>query len=386
MLGSTVTRDALLVLATVPFFYYVLALFAAARLSRRPCSSPTNFCPPISILKPVRGLDREAYENYASFCGQDYPEFELLFCVSDSDEPAIPVIEKIIADFSSRPIRLLIGSQILGLNDKVNKLCRLVHEAKHEIVLISDSDVRIDPGFLRKIAAPFQSSQVGGVTCLYRGLSDGSVGSDFEALGNSADFAPGVLVAWLLADIDFMLGAVMATSKQQIAGIGGLETLVDYLCDDYELGHRIAKGGHQIQLSRFPVSVVYSEQKFSEALRHQLRWNMAIRCSRPWGHVGLIFSQGLPWSLLAFAVAPHWWMGAAYLLSYGVLRTSVAWTIGFRRMADDLVRRKIWMLPLRDAGAFLVWMWSFFPQRIHWRGQEFYVRDKRLVPLRSRRS
>ena len=139
--------------------------FFAARLPAAP-----NFSPPISILKPIRGLDRETYENYASFCRQDYPEFEILFCVADADDPAIPIIQKIIPDFPQRSVRLLVGSEPLGVSDKVNKLCRMVREAQHDIVLVSDSDVRVEPGFLRKMAAPFRDPEVGGVTCLYRGL------------------------------------------------------------------------------------------------------------------------------------------------------------------------------------------------------------------------
>lgn len=385
MSGGVVIRDAVLVAATAPLLYYVAALIAGRRFSSRfNSSAPHDFCPPISVLKPIRGLDRETYENYASFCRQDYPRFEILFCVSDAAEPAIPIIQNIISDFPERSVRLVIGAPNLGVSDKVNKLCRLVGEAQHEMLLISDSDVRVSPNFLGGIARHFQSSEVGGVTCLYRGLSDGSIASDFEALGNSTDFAPGVLVATLLGDLDFMLGAVMATTKGQIAAIGGFEGLVNYLSDDYELGNRIAKKGQRIELSEFPVAIVYPEQDFAAALRHQLRWNMTIRCSRPWGHLGLVFSQGLPWSLVAFAVAPHLWIGLTYILAYAFLRLWVARSIGGRILADTLVKRRIWMLPLRDAVAFFVWIWSFFPQRIHWRGQEFYIRDKRLVPIPSR--
>jgi len=378
--SGTVIRDALLLVASAPFIYYLFACAAAARFSRLRTSFPGSYCPPVSILKPIRGLDRETYQNYASFCRQDYPAFEILFCVTAND-PAIPVIEKIIQDFPNRSIRLFVGAEPLGVSDKVNKLCRLVREARHDIVVISDSDVRIAPGFLREVVLPLSSAKVGGVTCLYRGLSDGTIASDLEALGNSTDFAPGVLVAWLLGDLDFMLGAVMATTKQQLVRIGGFEALVNHLSDDYELGNRIAKDGKRVELSRFPVSIVYPRQDFADAFRHQLRWNMTIRCSRPWGHLGLIFSQGLPWALIAAAIAPSWGTAAAYLIAYAVLRVSVAWMVGFRAMADDLVREKIWMLPLRDVMGFVVWLLSFFPQRIHWRGKDFYIRDKRLVPI-----
>jgi ceramide glucosyltransferase len=344
----------------------------------------SDFSPPVSILKPIRGLDREAYENYASFCRQDYPEFEILFCVTDDQDPAIPVIQKLIADFPGRPIRLLIGSDPLGASDKVNKLCRMVREARNEIVIVSDSDVRVEPGFLRAVAGPFSDSTVGGVTCLYRGLTDGGFAANLEALGNGADFAPGVLVAWLLGGVNFMLGAVMATTKKHLAEIGGFESLVDYFCDDYELGNRIAARRHRVELSRFPVDIVYPQETLGDAFRHQLRWNLSIRYSRPWGHLGLIFTQGLIWSIVGMCLA-HSWPGIfVFTAGYCLLRYEVALGTGARGMQDQLVRQKLWMLPLRDAFAFVVWLASFFPQRIHWRDREFYVRDKRLVPVPPR--
>jgi len=386
MTGWTV-RDALLVLAAAPFFYYAAAIVAAGKFFRAKSAIPEeaadDFTPPVSILKPIRGLDRETYENYASFCRQDYPDCEILFCVTDDSEPAIAVIEKLIRDFPDRAIRLLIGSEPVGVSDKVNKLARMAREARHDVVIVTDSDVRVDPGFLRAVVAPFRDPKVGGVTCLYRGITDGSFAADLEALGNSADFAPSVLVAWLAGGgaIDFMLGAVMATTKQRLAEIGGFEALADYLCDDYELGNRIAARGHRIQLSPFPVAIDYPHQTLAEAFRHQLRWNLAIRYSRPWGHLGLIFTQGLAWALAGMLLDRTWPAVFVFAAAYSLLRTEVALGVGARGMRDDLVRRKQWMLPLRDAFAFVVWLASFVPQRIHWRGQQFYVRKKRLVPV-----
>ena len=150
MTGWVLIRDALLLLALAPFAYYLIAIFAAVRFFCIAASCAFDFLPPVSILKPIRGLDREAYENYASFCRQDYPEFEILFCVTDEQDPAIPVIEQIIRDFPTRPIRLLIGSEPLGASDKVNKLCRMVREARNDILIVSDSDVRVEPGFLAR--------------------------------------------------------------------------------------------------------------------------------------------------------------------------------------------------------------------------------------------
>jgi ceramide glucosyltransferase len=382
----TVARDALLLLALASFAYYLVAIIAALRFfSRRDAVAlPVDFTPPISILKPIYGLDRDTYQNYASLCGQDYPDYEILFCVSDELDPAIPVIAKLASDFPQRRINLLIGSEPLGVSDKVNKLCRMAREARHEILAVSDSDVRVEPDYLRAIAAPFRDPAVGAVTCLYRGLTDGSLAANLEAIGNSTDFAAGVLVAWLFAPVNFTLGATMATTKTRLAEIGGFESLVDHFSDDYELGNRIAARGHRVELSTFPVSIVYPEQTLADAFRHQLRWNVSIRFSRPAGHLGLIFTQALPLALLAAILAPSAAWAIGLLVGYLLLRGTSAWVIGVYGMRDAGVRRHMELLPLRDAFAFIVWVVSFFPQRIHWRGREFYVRDKRLVPAETR--
>ena len=379
----TLVRDALLALAAAPVIYYFIAIVAARKFfSGTPVKSsqPLDFVPPVSVLKPIRGLDRETYENFSSFCRQEYPEFEILFCVSDESDPAVPVIKKIIADFPGRWIRLLVGAPEIGVSDKVNKLCRMAREARHEVVIVSDSDVRVEPGFLRAVVGPFQDPKVGGVTCLYRGLTDGGFAADLEALGNSADFAPGVLVARLFGDLDFMLGAVMATTKKHLAEIGGFEALADYFCDDYELGNRIAARGYRVELSRFPVDIVYPQETIGDAFRHQLRWNLSIRYSRPWGHAGLIFSNWVPWAVVVGALA-SWRAAVAYGVIALLIRMAMATSTGFAGMRDRLVLRKVWLLPVRDAFAFVVWVGSFFAQRIHWRGRLFRVRDKKLVPV-----
>ena len=383
MATLSVLRDTLLVLAAAPFAYYVVAIAAASKFFRRRTERPGNFFPPVSILKPIRGLDSDAYENFASLCRQDYPEFEILFCVSDPQEPAMPVLLQLIRNFPARKIRVYVGADPLGASDKVNKLCRMAREAQNEILIVSDSDVRVEPGFLAAVAGAFANPSVGGVTCLYRGLTDDTLPANLEALGNSTDFAPGVVVAWMLGGkrLDFMLGAVMATTKKQLAEIGGFESLVDYFCDDYELGHRIADRGRRVELIRTPVDIVYPHESLGEAFQHQIRWNLSIRFSRPAGHLGLLFTHGLPWAILGLALA-HSWAGTFFFVgAYALLRYEVALGTGARGMRDQLIRRKLWMLPVRDAFAFLVWLASFFPQRIRWRDREFYVREKRLVPV-----
>ena len=377
----TAIRIGASLLALASFAYYAIALIAAWRFFERgvPVGAVSDgSSPPLSLLKPIYGLDRETYENYASFCRQDYPDFEILFCVSDDRDPAIDVIEKLIHDFPAQRIRLLIGSEPLGVSDKVNKLCRMAREAKNDLLVVTDSDVRVEPGFLRAVAAPFNDPAVGGVTCLYKGLTDGSLAADLEATGNSTDFAAGVLVAWLFAPVNFMLGAVMATTKERLTEIGGFEALVDFFSDDYELGNRIAKD-ERIELISFPVSIVYPQQTLGQAFRHQLRWNLSIRFSRPAGHLGLFFTQGLPLALIAALLSPKLTIAAAFIGTYLVLRYSVAFAIGLDGMRDDLIRRKFYLLPLRDAFAFVVWVASFFPQTILWRGKRFHVRGRKLV-------
>jgi len=387
MTGWTLFQGAVYVLAFASAAYSVAAIVAAERFFRGLPSvddgtGPGGSEPPVSILKPIRGLDRETYENYASFCHQDYPEFEILFCVTDETDPAVPVIRQLIGDFPERSIRLLIGAEPVGASDKVNKLCRMVGEARYEILVITDSDVRVAPGFLKAVSAPLEDPAVGGVTCLYRGLTDGSFPANLEALTNSTDFAPGVLVAWMLGGgkLDFMLGAVMGTTKTHLAEIGGFESLADYFCDDYELGNRLAARGYRVELSRFPVDIVYPHESLQEAFRHQLRWNLSIRYSRPWGHVGLVFTQILVWFLAGLFLTPSWLAEFGFAAGYALLRREVAVRTGVRGLQDPLVREKMWILATRDLFAFIVWLVSFFPQRIQWRDRQFYVENKRLIP------
>lgn len=375
-----VLRWSVLLLALAPFGYYILAITAARRFFRQRSPQPANFSPPVSILKPVRGLDREAYENYASFCRQQYPEFEIIFAVTEETDPVLPVIRKVIEDFPQCHIRTLVGAEKLGTGDKVNKLCRMVREAKYDHLIISDSDIRVAPGYIRAVVAPFADPGVGVVTCLYRGITDGSFASDLEALGNTSDFDAGVLSAWLLGGVSFALGATMATTKERLADIGGFEQLVDHFSDDYELGNRIAKLGYRIAVTTFPVFTVFPAQTLGECFRHQVRWTLTMKHSQPWGHFSLLFTYGLPWALLGAAIAPSWPIAAFYLAGYAVLRAAMAWTVGVWGVGDPLLKKKMWLVPVRDAFAFVVWLASFFKRRIEWRGAEFYIRDKRLVP------
>jgi ceramide glucosyltransferase len=376
-------RFLILLIAAGPFAYYLVATVAALRFFGRRRTLARDFAPPVSILKPVRGLDREAYENYASFCRLDYPEYEILFNVADERDPAIPIIERLIREFPERSIRLFLGAEQLGSSNKVNKLSNMVAEARYELLVMSDSDIRVAPDYLRAVVAPFRDPRVGAVTCLYRGIAGKSFGSIIEALGNTSDFAAGVLVAWLFRSVNFALGATMATTKERIAEIGGFEDLADHFTDDHELGNRIAARGYRVAIATLPVDTVYPETSMKEYFRHQLRWSLAIRHASPAGYVGRIFVHAIFWMLVGIAAAPSLKIAAAYLAAYVILRPLMAWAVGVWGLRDPLLRKNIWRLPVHDACAFVVFIASFLTRRVEWRGTFYHIRGKELIPVVS---
>jgi ceramide glucosyltransferase len=376
-------RILVLLVAAGPFAYYLVATIAALRFFWGRRGVRRDFAPPVSILKPIRGLDRDAYENYASFCRLDYPEYEILFNVADERDPAIPLLERLIREFPERPIRLFLGAEQLGSSNKVNKLSNMVAEARYDLLVMSDSDIRVAPDYLWSVVAPFSNPRVGAVTCLYRGIAGKSFGSIIEALGNTSDFAAGVLVAWLFRSVNFALGATMATTKQRMAEIGGFEDLVDHFTDDHELGNRIAKLGYRVEIASLPVDTVYPETSMKEYFRHQLRWSLAIRHAAPSGYVGRIFVHAIFWMLVGIAAAPSLAIAAGYLAAYLILRPLMAWTVGVWGLRDPLLRKNLWRLPVHDACAFFVYMCSFFTRRVEWRGTVYNIRGKELIPVGS---
>ena len=370
--------------ATLPLIYYSLAIYCVRGFFHRGQTNSyqaRGYTPPVSILKPVKGLDRDAYENFASFCRLDYPAYEVLFAVADGNDPAVPVIERVMKDYPGRSIRLFVGSETIGLNKKVNKLCRLEREAKSDLLVVNDSDIRVGPDYLRTVVAPFQDPKVGAVTCLYVGVPDKQLGAELEAIGIATEFHAGVLVARHLEGVKFALGSTMATTRQRLEEFGGFRALADCHSDDFELGRRIAALGYVVEIPRYVVWTVCPELSAQGYFAHQLRWGLTTRFSRPWGHIGSLLTMGLPWSLAAATVAPSIWIGTAYLAAYLILRLALAWTLGAKGLGDSLVRRKLWLVPLRDALAFPIWLCTFFFNRIDWRGTSFQLHGRQLVPI-----
>jgi len=377
-----------LVLACAPLAYYLLSLYCVVthfRQVRRARQEEPSFTPPVSILKPIRGVDFEAYENFASFCRLDYPEYEIVFAVAESDDPAIPVIERIQADFPGCPIRLIRGVAHTGTNNKVNSLCRLVHEARYEHVVMSDSDVRVEADYLKVVMAPFADPKVGATTALYRCMTAGGIAASLEALGMCLDSAPGALVAQRLErKMQFAFGWTMATTKKHLAEIGGWESMVNHHSDDFELGNRIARRGYRVELVHKPVCMVFPRESIRQYLRHELRWSIGLKNVRPAGYLALVLTHGLPWSLFAAGVAAAlgWTAaGIAYVFAYLVLRFALAWTTAVWGLGDTGMGKKLWLIPLRDAISFIIWVRALFSEEIKWRGLAYRVQNRLLFPL-----
>jgi len=371
-----------LAVAAIPFIYYGIALFSCWRFFRRPRRQPVaGFTPPVSILKPIRGLDPEAYENFASFCRQDYPDYELLFCVGDREDPALPLIDELIREFPERRIRVLFGSGRNAANDKVAKLARLVSEAQHEHVAISDSDVRVRPDYLRTVMAPLADPKIGAVTSFYLPIEERTFVDRLQSVGMMSDFYVGIVVAWQLDGVKFALGPSIATTRERLAAFGGYQSIENRPGDDLLVGRLIADQGYEVELSRYPVETVADYQSISELIHKRLRWIVVMRYMRPWGHFGLLFTQGLPWSLAAVAVHPSLLTAALYLGGYFAMRCAITATVAIWGLEQRSYWRRLVLIPLWDAVAFLVWVTSFAQRSIRWRGNRYYIRGGAFAPV-----
>jgi len=381
-------RGATLVLACLPLLYYLVATAAAVRFfARARRRKPGAYAPPASILKPVRGVDFASYENFQSFCRQDYPEYELLFCVNDLADPAVPLVHRLMREFPERSIRLLSDAPQLGSNRKISNLALLAHEARYELLVQSDGDVRVGPSYLRELAAPFERPDAGVVSCLYRGVTEPSFWGEMEALGAATDFAAGVLVADCTEGVTFALGASVATTKAWLARIGGYQALANVLADDYELGNRAARAGASVTVSREIVETMYPGEDFRAFWEHQSRWATTVRLCRPASYAVLLVTHGLPWALVGGAATGSLAGVAAFAGAYLVLRLLQAWTVGVWGLKDCSARKKLWLTPLRDAIHFLVWLASFFSDRVRWGGIEFQVsRNGEMTRVRAEKT
>lgn len=368
-------RQILPFLVILPPLAYGLISIACARsyFSRR--KPEGNFTPPVTILKPVKGMDAGSLENFASFCRQDYPEFQIVFACASPDDPALPVIERLKNQFPEHDIELVVDGRLHGPNYKVCNLINAYPEAKHDIIIVCDSDIRVGRDYLREVCAPFADPTVGVVTSLYRSPGVRGSATAVEAMGFTCEMIPNVMVALRLEGLSFALGASMAVRRAALERIGGFPALVDYLADDYQLGNKVFSAGYRIELSDCFVESVMHRESLATVLSRQLRWARTMRASRPAGYFASGITQPFPAAFLALILSGFSAAGvAAAILLYGVRSlTALIYSRSFVR--DGLFPRWLWLLPVRDALSFATWGLAFLGNRVRWRGHLF-----RLLP------
>ncbi len=352
--------------------YCLLTVIAARRyLAVRPPALLS--APPISVLRPLRGVDEGLAENLRSYFAQDYPKFELLCAVHHADDPAVPVFESVRAEFPCGPsARLVIAGESPGPNAKAFSLQCLVDEARYDLLVMSDSDVRARPGLLRVLAAEFQDPSVGVITCPYHAVAGRSPWSRLEAVGMNTEFVGGVLVARMLEGMKFALGPTIAARREVIERAGGFRELGEFLAEDFVLGRRAAEHGYRVVLSSQVIEHRIGSQGIGPNLRHRLRWARSTRRSRPAGYCGQVFTNPLPLALLLCLFHPAAW---PVLLITAGFRGAAAWVTAVRVLGGPYTLSDWSLLPVQDLLSSCIWVAGFFGNSIQWRGRRL-----RLLP------
>ena len=357
-----------------PLAYGIISLLCGRAYFNRKREQSGDL-PPVTILKPVKGMDAESFDNFASFCRQDYPSFQMVFAVASADDPAIPVINRLMAAFPAVDMELVVDGRLYGPNYKVCNLINAFPRAKHDIIIVCDSDIRVGERYLREVCASFDDPEVGLVTSLYRTTGVHGAASAIEAMGFTTEMVPNVMVALKLEGLSFALGASMAVRRSALERIGGFAALVDYLADDYQLGNKIHRAGFRLSLSDYYVESVMHRETLKNILSRQLRWARTMRVSRPGGYFASGITQPFPAALVALVVSGCTLPGlAAGALLYACRAvTALIYSRSFVR--DNIFPRWLWLLPVRDFFAFATWALSFLGNRVSWRGHLF-----RLLP------
>jgi len=358
--------------------YCVLTIVAAVRYHAvRP--PELRVTAPVSILKPLAGVDDGLEENLRSFFEQDYPDFEIWFAVRSRSDPAIAVVDRLQAAYPRIPSQLIVTGEPPYANAKVYSLDRMLAAARHDLLVMADSDIRVSCDMLRTIAAEFQDPKLGLATCPYRAVPGRSFWNTLEAIGLNTEFIGGVLVARMLDGMKFALGPTIAARRATLEGIGGFDAVKDFLAEDFVMGKLAAERGDGVILSSYVIEHRIGAQSLAANLKHRLRWNRSTRRSRPAGYVGQLFTIPLPLALLLWIVQPGWWPLAAATV---LLRAVAGWATAGLVLRDPLTARLFWLVPLQDVISFAMWIGGFFGNTILWRGRKYYLRpDGRFEPV-----
>jgi ceramide glucosyltransferase len=356
--------------------YCLLVVVATRRYLSAP-RTESGTAPPISILKPLCGHDEGLEENLRSFFAQDYPEFEVLLAVHRASDPAVAVAEKVMKDYAGKVnARLIVTGESPIPNAKAFSLNRLVREARHELLVMSDSDIRVGSSLLAELAQEFAEPRVGLITCPYRAVGGSTLWSRLEALGMNTELLGGVLVARMIEGMKFALGCTLAVRRSVLEAMGGFAYLQEFLAEDFVIGHRTAEMGHQVLLSSAIIEHRIGSQGMLPNLSHRLRWARSTRRSRPAGYWGQMFTYPLPLALLLWAVQGGAWPVVLLAL---LLRACAAVATSEFVVHDPLLRKQWWLLPLQDVLGFFVWIGGFLGDTIVWRNRKCtLLRDGRL--------
>lgn len=367
--------------------FLLLVVTAAVRFRARKKRSAAAVrpYPPVTLLKPLCGLEPRLEANLESFFRQDYPRFEIVFGARHEHDPALALVSQLSRRYPDVPVRIVLAGEPDRANAKVCSLEKMVAAASSDYLVISDSDVAVTPDYLQEVVRPLLDPRVGLVTCLYRGVPSGGIWSRLEALGMSVEMPAGVLVAHMLEGMRFALGPTMATRRDVLDSLGGIGILAEYCADDYVLGKKVAESGRTVVLSSHPVDHIVLNGSCKDSMLHQVRWMKSTRFSRPAGHVGSGLTFAMPFGLLGLAagIALHNWVLGAALLGVAVLnRMALAVGTGWSVVGDRRALRDCWLYPLRDLMGFGFWAASFLGTTIVWRDQQYRLeKEGRMVRL-----
>lgn len=362
--------------------FYVIQIWSAHQFFRpRPAPEPP-FQPSVTVLKPLKGVDVELHENLASFCRQQYPQFQLICGVADADDPAVSVVRRLQREFPHVDLQLIVDARVYGANYKVGNLHNMYQHARHDVIVLADSDIRVGPDYLTRVVAPLRDPGVGVSTCLYRAISTGGLPTVIEALFVNTDFANLVMLARKVEKASYAFGATIAMRRAVLDEIGGFLPIANLLADDYEIGYRVFQRGYVNELSTEVVDTVLSLGSWRRLVDHQLRWARTYRVNRPGGYFGSILTHGSFWAVLNLVVAGF---SAPAVLASGALLTlryTAAARMAWAHLRSDMHWSELLLLVPKDLFLTAIWFAAFAGNTVVWSGRRFAVlRGGEMVDL-----